>query len=681
MAKSFTFHQALFGYDAGHNLLASSLSMPLEAKHMLSVATDLSGSPPMEGFDISYTGLPLSGTDYYAFFCTWLAPEMPRPGCVWSHVLLIQLADFAELKALGGIRQLFKRPTSLDWNLYETPITFYPKDISVPPISESAAVELLAALYISSERSVVLIANSSSQFDNLVFEVWSQQWPRLRRNFRFSTGSFADRGRIGPLFDLQITSGMHRRIWQNDSKHLLLEGSWISSSTTPKAMSVWMPSAVNDLIFPNLENFRSFLFDNGADFEELRGLFKKLASAYVGIYANANNDWAAKLFWVAEVFPEPKQAIRLKEHLLEGDQSFNSEEDLKRITEVISFLLSNKESRAFEKVSFNVSMAASFLWDKQREKVLLLLAKIVRKPKTTLSNSFATAVSNAVKPEELKPISEHYPELVPILVSHRPSLAFGVEVWRLPEEAQWQITEVLNKLPLDSQSWGQIMAAKFVTATTVAVRESVDKAGTYAILGIHIWLSSKGANEYLPSQIWREALATPVVDYLQSENSISPESLALCAWIIAPNTIREILNSTRNDVQILAQQPLSNLPKPLRLPTAFLLVTLGLRACGPAGIILIRRGYFEVYEALATSTEMRLNFPWESWILLSSELPQPGTFRDWDRCKRLRKAVRKWIERYPEFKNSILNERNSIERSKIVRETLDADDDQEEFID
>jgi hypothetical protein len=108
---------------------------------------------------------------------------------------------------------------------------------------------------------------------------------------------------------------------------------------------------------------------------------------------------------------------------------------------------------------------------------------------------------------------------------------------------------------------------------------------------------------------------------------------------------------------------------------------LGLRATGLEGVKLIRCGYFEVYEALATSTDRRLNFPWESWLLLSGELPQSGMFRDWDRCKRLRKAVRKWIEKYPEFGNSLLAESNSSEQDKIARKTLETENEPEEFID
>src|SRR5690348_15482342 len=110
MISGLHLEQALFGYDAGHHLLESSIELPSEVRRLLAVATDLSGSAPVDGFDAAFTGMPLFGTDFYALFCTWLAPEMPRPGCVWSQVLLIETADLERITDLGELRGFFRRP-------------------------------------------------------------------------------------------------------------------------------------------------------------------------------------------------------------------------------------------------------------------------------------------------------------------------------------------------------------------------------------------------------------------------------------------------------------------------------------------------------------------------------------------------------------------------------------------
>lgn len=679
-----TLHQALFGYDGGHQLLAASLHLPTDAKHFLAVATDLSGSAPPTGFDQAYTGMPLPETDFYALFSTWLAPEMPRPGCVWSHVVLIELADLARLSDLDEMRMYFRRPNKTDEKAWREPLSFVPRRNSAIPVcssQETDCLRLLGALYGTAHSPAVIDAPTSETYSDLVFALWSQQWPRLRRNFRFSTGSFADRGRIGTPFDLQITPTANLGAWQRREKERFLEVTENSPDHLSNDKQDWLRVALDDLRNPDATEFRSFLSAYGADVENPRSAFGRLTTAFERLHLHPGSSWMDKLRSIAEIFPNESDAVRLKEWLTKPQKDLSPVQDIERAWATASFLLSPREARAYAKISFDHAALAPCLWQQKREKVLSLLARLVRQKENPTATAFAAAIANAAQASELKSISETHPDLIPAFISHRPSLAFEVSTWELPESTQWQITEVLNKLSLDQKTWGEIMAAKFVAATFVAVRESVEKAGGCAIKGISRWLESSIGQECLPSQLWREALATPVADCLRDQESLSPTVLALCAWIVPPEIVRQLLAASRQDVQQLAQQPLDRLPRPLLLPTAFLLVTLGLRASGLEGIKLIKRGYFEVYDALATSTATNLNFPWESWLLLSSELPQPGIFRDWDRCKRLRRAVRQWIARYAPFENPLLTVAAKKEYTEIARKTLEPESETDEFTD
>ncbi|MEX5616905.1 hypothetical protein ABFV55_19465, partial [Pseudomonas syringae] len=81
--------QCLFGYDDGHKLLSSSLSLGGE----LSLLTELSDLAPNTMFGVSegyWTGIPAPSIGRYVLMRTWTAPEMSRPGCVWTHALLIE---------------------------------------------------------------------------------------------------------------------------------------------------------------------------------------------------------------------------------------------------------------------------------------------------------------------------------------------------------------------------------------------------------------------------------------------------------------------------------------------------------------------------------------------------------------------------------------------------------------
>src|SRR4051794_284651 len=90
VTATFEAHQALYGYDDGHRLLASSVELDGVDQHLLARQTDSpdAGTP---GWEALLAGYPLP-SGRYAWTMTWPAPEMSRPGCVWTHVLILDLA-------------------------------------------------------------------------------------------------------------------------------------------------------------------------------------------------------------------------------------------------------------------------------------------------------------------------------------------------------------------------------------------------------------------------------------------------------------------------------------------------------------------------------------------------------------------------------------------------------------
>jgi len=125
-------HQAVHGYADGHRQLTASVSLkPNDAKTML-VLSDISGAGAQIGDDGYLTGYPLAESGFYALVRTWPAPEMSRPGCVWTHTLLIEFADLATLIYPIELLLLFRRPV-----LGETAV--YGKEARAPAVSASYA--------------------------------------------------------------------------------------------------------------------------------------------------------------------------------------------------------------------------------------------------------------------------------------------------------------------------------------------------------------------------------------------------------------------------------------------------------------------------------------------------------------------------------------------------------------
>jgi len=673
-----TIHQALFGYDGGHQLLAASVILPTDSKHYLSVATDLSGSAPPIGFDRAFSGLPVPGSDFYALFSTWLAPEMPRPGCVWSHVLLIEFADLALLPDLGELRQLFRRPAKPDNLAWRNPILFSPHTSTATGISASQqpeGVQLLELLYATPTIPVVKEVPTAETSEDLVFAIWSQQWPRLRRSFRFSTGSFADRGRGGTPFDLQLTPMGNLRAWQRANDRRPPGTAATSAAESPKSPDTWLPLALADLSQPDLQGFRSFLYTNGPDVRESRPAFARLATAYEVLQQNSDDDWLQKLRAIAVLFPEPPEALRLKQSVVAPKDTSTALDAVNHAWATASFLFTAPEAAAYAEVPFDHGLAP-LIWKERREDVLSLLGTLVRKDESPAALAFAVAIANILQPADLRFISERYSELIPVLLSYRPSLAFDATTWQLRGYIQSQIYEVLNRMPLPREDWAKILGAMFIAGTYTSVRDVVQKAEPLAMQGAFRWLEQEIAREFLPSREWREALAASATHLLASGTQLEPAHLALCAWCMPAQAATRTISADRPDIQQLASQPLSILVPPLRVPTAFLLMALGLKAETNAGLRPVVNSFYLVHDALASG-----DYSSESWWLLSPQLPYLGIWRDWDRCEKLRKAVHQWLLDRVTTGDPLLAAAKGVEQQILAKRVLAATPDENDHID
>src|SRR5205807_4766876 len=99
---------------------------------------------------------PVPQEGVYCIAKTWFAPELPRPGCVWTHTLLIRDEELARISNVGSLRRLFRRPRSeVDFALYETHTSLEPERASASTVPIDQAAEVIRALY-GSKQCVVI---------------------------------------------------------------------------------------------------------------------------------------------------------------------------------------------------------------------------------------------------------------------------------------------------------------------------------------------------------------------------------------------------------------------------------------------------------------------------------------------------------------------------------------------
>ena len=250
---SITIHQALHGYSEGHRQLACSVGSlnPRDARLLL-VMSDVAG-PGVASAGLPYlTGYPLADSGLYALSMTWPAPEMPRPGCVWTHTLLISFADLAVMEVPSALASLFARPTNLRLDAYNDGVTV---DFSSPfrdelDVDGARCIALFAsALYGHPNEQIWARRPSGVDVDDVVLRIWDQQWPRLRRSFKFCTLTSRDRSQDSLRFDLQLTLG------GGSSSQLRFASNHEGFEAKEVQDEIWVLDLVQDAVQPSRSSF------------------------------------------------------------------------------------------------------------------------------------------------------------------------------------------------------------------------------------------------------------------------------------------------------------------------------------------------------------------------------------------------------------------------------------------
>ncbi|MGN7875931.1 hypothetical protein ACTJKJ_20425 [Roseateles sp. 22389] len=253
-------HQALHGYSEGHRQFACSAELTPNDARLVLVMSDASGSGvTAEG--ISYlTGYPLPESGLYALARTWPAPEMPRPGCVWTHTLFIEFADLATLDSPSQLASLFKAPSIDTARVYGGALHFTNALASGWALTSSQVpvfARLATALYEQPHDQVWARRATDAQVDDVVLRLWDLQWPRLRRSFRFCTLTTRDRSQEGALFDLQFCGESVSRLRFSRST----EG----VEATSISAGPWLAQLVDYARRPDASEFREVLRLLGTD--------------------------------------------------------------------------------------------------------------------------------------------------------------------------------------------------------------------------------------------------------------------------------------------------------------------------------------------------------------------------------------------------------------------------------
>lgn len=418
-------HQTLHGYQNGHQLLAGSTELTNGEKKLLLFQSDLSGPNVDDGFEHYLTGYPIAETGRYAFAKTWYAKEMKRPGCVWTHTLLISFSDLGRIPDFNVIENLFVRPAANLYESYKQPVSLVVEELianSETALELNEAVKgMLQGIYLEPDKIAVVPSKNSELYQKSTLDIWSDQWPRLRRNFTFCTGALSLRTIDDKPYDFQIVPQKSVQSLERKSPNIFISHNSADQAKVEDLVNILRSSPVNKR--------RKFLWMYGADVEGERKNYLPLLKIFE-VINDTNTDLKTISKEVNHYFSNKTQARLLKSKLFGKDSILL---DRFKELDIIRFLL-HEEIDFIEVAELHIEERLLKLLNNREISVRAFFDLWEEADQEKISIDFIDHMD--ITTADLLESVNKYPELSGLLVKKLTPLATSKELWELPLVAQ-----------------------------------------------------------------------------------------------------------------------------------------------------------------------------------------------------------------------------------------------------
>jgi hypothetical protein len=178
--------QLLFGYRDGHELLASSVKIDARLEAQLLPHADASFEDRSDHYLV---GVPVQPLERFMLTRIWPAPELPRPGAVWAHSLLIDETALGFVDPLQ-LLELFHRPSKPnELDRYTSAFDFETTEAKrASGVPDPLMIALCDVAYRGTAAVVIWPEESDAEFGLMAL------WRRLPMHERHAL-SFRSRGR------------------------------------------------------------------------------------------------------------------------------------------------------------------------------------------------------------------------------------------------------------------------------------------------------------------------------------------------------------------------------------------------------------------------------------------------------------------------------------------------------
>ena len=609
----------------------------------MAVLSDLSGHGLVRGFDEYLTGYPLAELGAYALAKTWYAPEMPRPGCVWTHTLLIPFAKLGSVQSLQRFVRLFVRPMVDEYGEFRNPrhATIDGEHLDDDVWAEHTVTnsgDVLRKLYESPNEAILVPISSATLAENVFLEIWSQQWPRLRRSFTFCTGSISGRRMDGRWFDLQgVPEKRVDDVVRTTSNSVVAK---LQVQLSTMEVGGWWRAAINDLS-GSTNVLRKFLFEFGAEAGGGRRDFVPLTKLYLAVNGEANDSIEDLVRSLNVLFPKPSMGVKFKGRLLAGEVGT----EVMRKPDIPLRIILHAGENLFGIDEQQLKHIVQVAWEYNAGRIVEAIDVLIGQNRT-VAGPILAVLADILEPDELATTSVCADALM-TLAAHRPVI-LAHESFRGIVERNGMLLEYLASARAEPEDILTILGQWFREGAFECFEEASRGSPSTVIPRILDLVSDTAPeveSEFPTDLLIRLCKRSQdhAVKWLKN-NIIGVRSgktavkVVACIVVAIEYTTIRITKGNVDDWEILIENQMK-LDAVLRKTVVMRLFLQAMRVKGSSGAQIATAAFPHIYWRL-----MRSEMSYSEWYTLQEEAV--GFSSDWDRCRRLTEGL---IDKFWEF--------------------------------
>lgn len=623
--------QTLYGYNKGHGLLASSFPVrPNNDSSLMSVLSDWTGFRNELGEDSYMTFYPLSNGEKYAFAKTWYAEEMERPGCVWTHTLIVDLKEMDRNFDFRVLDDYFRRPQKDDYEFYQHKIeidNFETRNSNVVfNMFDDTSLLVLYLLLLGNNKNLFIYMDKAQRaYQALCFYLLQYLPLDMLKWISLSTGSASRRKFGSEDFSIQFTDNITNISLSNAP----WKGKIAKENFTIGLLYIFEQSKRENDTFPSLIRlFREDIKDEKEKLFAFAMLMKELDTALnekVG-----EKEYANVLSLLEEYFPKQNEGIRLKSNFLSEKISslYGTEEDN-------LFQIASLKNDSFLHPLLTHFTQRLMVLDKNSHNAYVdLMGKIARieHPNETACNALLYAVDHMEEEELLRMVNNNWEHILPLLNNNERFFDAGMwlrlsakqfnDIFLMYDSHNFESfkhwDELLKKVLVSETLTGENISSQLVINANDAVKMIFDSANDshLSVVSPFLLLSCMQKKQDFLGWLGRQKFINERVEKFII-HQIDPTSIYVkesqsCSW----KALLEADNGGKS------------------IDFYLYLYILAHNWKDRLSVEMLKHGFYPIYKELSKS-----KLSSKDWDRISSVTPNRYFIANWDKCKILSRGL------------------------------------------